>query len=423
MVSTIRLSLALGQQISHGSRTRGLTYFLSGAVRALTVEQGVIEATVRGAESYAVWIEPDGSRLRASCTCPFFIDRFEICKHIWAVVLASEAQSIPLVAPGIAAQDVNLEPLWRDEYDDADKWPPLVQPPARRRPEPEPPEWKQLLDSVSTADPSPHALPPRVLPGPLLYVVDAAASVTSGSVVVELMTRVRKANGDWGKPKPASVTAADIASQADPNERQLLERLLGPRPHMQWAGNWAGYGPPLSRVALHGAVSSDLVPLLCATGRCMLRAIPEPGSSQPAPLAPIEWDPGPAWIFTIAIRPSETDAAYVVEGWLARGDERMELTEPALVLADGILFTHTHAARVNAAAHSRGWRRSTAPAGSPCRSRPRRADRRAARHVAASCRSARRSSRRDGGRRAAAAAGAAADASSRPPSRRARIRL
>ena len=41
------------------------------------------------------------------------------------------------------------------------------------------------------------------------------------------------------------------------------------------------------------------------------------------------------------------DASYIVEGWLARGDQRMTLTDPALILADGILCTHTHAARVN----------------------------------------------------------------------------
>jgi superfamily II DNA or RNA helicase len=345
-VPTIRLSPALGSQISHGSRTRGHSYFIAGAVRALTVENGIIEATVRGTGSYAVWIEPDGPRLRASCTCPFFIDRFEICKHIWAVILAAEAQSIPLVLPDVAAHNVRLEPLWRDEYEANDIWPALAQPLARRRQPTEPPAWKQLLDSVSASGSAPFMAPVRVTAAPLIYVVDAAASVISGSVVVELMTRVRKANGDWGKPRPARVTAAEVESQADPEERHLLERLLGPRPHLGWSGGW-GYGSELSRVELRGAVSLDLVPLLCATGRCMLRAIPEPGSSQSAPLAPIAWDSGPPWIFAIAIKASETDASYTVDGWLARGDDRMALTEPALVLDDGILLTRTHAARVN----------------------------------------------------------------------------
>jgi len=62
---------------------------------------------------------------------------------------------------------------------------------------------------------------------------------------------------------------------------------------------------------------------------------------------PIAWDDGPPWVFTIAIR-VESDSSYGIEGWLARGDERMALNEPALILADGILFTHTRAARVNA---------------------------------------------------------------------------
>jgi hypothetical protein len=54
------------------------------------------------------------------------------------------------------------------------------------------------------------------------------------------------------------VTPSDVASEADQEERRLLERLFGPRPHLEWSGNWVGYGSALSRVELHGAVSSDL---------------------------------------------------------------------------------------------------------------------------------------------------------------------
>jgi hypothetical protein len=49
----------------------------------------------------------------------------------------------------------------------------------------------------------------------LLYVVDVNASVASGVMVVEVMTRDRKANGEWGKPRLATITAADIGSLPD----------------------------------------------------------------------------------------------------------------------------------------------------------------------------------------------------------------
>src|SRR6266540_1629606 len=104
------LSQLLGSQVSERSRVRGQSYFRSGAVRSLTVENGIIEASVRGSQNYTVWIEPDGSLLRASCTCPYFTDHFDVCKHIWAVILAAEAQSIPLTAPGVTPESVDLEP-------------------------------------------------------------------------------------------------------------------------------------------------------------------------------------------------------------------------------------------------------------------------------------------------------------------------
>jgi superfamily II DNA or RNA helicase len=368
----MRLSQVLGEQIPDRSRTRGYAYFLSGAVRSLTAENGIVEATVRGSDTYTVWIETGTARLRASCTCPYFIDRFDICKHVWAVVLAAEAQSLPLVPPGVRFNDVDLEPLYPDEDldEDHDAWRPTA--PRRLAPTPMP-AWRATLDAIRSAA-APDPVPPRALaPKQLLYVVDAAAA--SGAVVVEVMTRDRKANGEWGKPKPARVTSADIDAHPDLQERQLLQRLLGARPQLSYGG-WAGYGQELSRIELRGVLVSDLVPALCTTGRCMLRlnaavettvdasppAQPMPtrrwsaqswqamspsrSSAQQVTLAPIGWDDGPAWSFAMAIRHDVSAGRYVVEGWLARGDARMSLEEP-VVFASDICFTRTHAARVS----------------------------------------------------------------------------
>lgn len=112
------LSQLLAPRIPSGSRSRGYSYFTAGAVRSLTVEHGVIQATVRGTGTYTVWIEPDAELLSASCTCQYFVDRLDICKHIWAVVLAAEAQSVPLVAPGVKLADVDLEPAYLDDDPD-----------------------------------------------------------------------------------------------------------------------------------------------------------------------------------------------------------------------------------------------------------------------------------------------------------------
>jgi superfamily II DNA or RNA helicase len=403
----MRLSESIGQQISDGARHRGASYFRSGAVRSLSIENGVVQALVRGGTSYTVWLETGDALIRASCTCPYFIDHADICKHIFAVILAAEAQSVTLVAPGVRPEDVDIEPLLPEDdedllNEDEDTWrlvPPRTRPARPGLPAP-PPAWKQFLTTVSGDVQAPPAGRPRLTSGQLLFVIDAAASVSSNALVLELMTRDRKAKGEWGKPKTARVTVEDIRNLADPGERAILERLLGPRPHTGWYGGWSTHGLELTRLELTGALALDIVPLLCGTDRCMLRRIAagdQPkadttGVSTPTftrsapdtidvataarkaiasgaavtrseappmlgtarspqpPVGPIAWDEGAPWVFTIGIRVGENDSGYVVEGWLARGDERMALTEPGLILADGILFTHTHAARVNAGA-------------------------------------------------------------------------
>jgi superfamily II DNA or RNA helicase len=344
----MKLSQALADQVPSQSRARGHAYFLSGAVQSMVTENGVLEATVRGSQLYHVWLEPLGATIRASCACPFFIDRYDICKHVWAVILAAEAQAIPLVDAGINLESVDLDPLLPEDLVDVDDGPWLprrVAPRPHRAPH-RPPPWRALLDAV-TAPVAAAARQNLSAAAQLVYVVDIAATHTAGALVVELMTRDRKANGDWGKAKPTRMSAADIASRPDA-ERALLERLTGARPHLEWGGYGSGFGHELGRVQLRGVLLTDMLPAICATGRCLART-PGPAvlSRAPSPaLEPLAWDEGAAWTFAIGVEPGGAAGGYRIDGWLARDGERMALADAVVVLADGILITRTHAARL-----------------------------------------------------------------------------
>jgi superfamily II DNA or RNA helicase len=362
-----RLSAVLSRQVSSQSRARGHAYFISGAVRSLTVQNGIIQATVRGSQLYNVWLEPAGDLLHASCTCPYFIDSDDICKHVWAVILSAEAQAVPLLSPGVDPDDVVLEPLIPDDYDfdldveDERGWKPAIPPVARTAapaprlaPQP-PPPWRTLIDTVAATTPSTSPLRPRLASAQLLYVVDVAATNTSGALVIELMTRDRKANGDWGKPKPAKVTPADVAALPDLAEREILQRLSGARGHLDWGG-YNSFGQELCRMEVRGILVTDVVPRACATGRCMARisapavppALSETRILRPSvpSLAPLTWDARAPWSFAIGVShvPAESNGGYAIEGWLRRDDERMELADALALLPDGVLFTRTHAA-------------------------------------------------------------------------------
>ena len=198
-------------------------------------------------------------------------------------------------------------------------------------------------------------------------------------LVLELMTRDRKANGEWGKPKAATVTASDVQTLPACDDRRILEKLLGAQPYYDWSTG-LDYSHGLARVRVGGVLVSEIAPLLCATGRCLARV--EESATMPAPLQlehrdanpgqagglarsqaaaaaqraasqprtnllPLVWDAGAPWMFKIRICRDESTGGYVLDGWFIRAAERLEILEPLLVLADDVLVTRTSAARLD----------------------------------------------------------------------------
>ena len=285
----MRLSHALASHVSLRIRSRGAEYFASGAVVRIQRHDGIIRATVRGADDYSVWIEPVGPLLRSACTCPDFVDRLEICKHVWAAILTAEARGIPLLDTGHTPDQIDLEPMdlddpygedeeaWRDQ--DERSHPAQAALPRKPR---DTPVWRQFLDAIAASPNAPAGLAgPGVRESQLLYVLDISASLAAGTVVVELMTRDRKANGEWGKPRAIRMTAADVRLLPPGADRHILERLLGGRPHFDGSPGYGEFGE-LSRFRLQGVLVGELLPLLCRDNRCLAR-VGAPGQTSTPP--------------------------------------------------------------------------------------------------------------------------------------------
>jgi superfamily II DNA or RNA helicase len=371
-----RLSDLLAPQVSRTSRARGYDYFASGAVRDIRLDDGAIVARVVGTEEYYVKLAQEGNELRVTCTCPFFYDSLEVCKHIWAAVLAAEARHLSPVAADTVPALVVFHPIEPDAPPDgaedvldsfaAGSWSSQLRA-GRRAPRREaaksspPPPWQQLLNAVAppAAAPPPAGRAP-IAPEQLIYVIDAAATATLGVLVIDLMTRERKINGEWSKPRPAQVSAADLRSVSESGDREILERLQGARPHLEYTGYYgASLEHGVSRVRVSGPVARDILPLLCGTGRAFARISASDGTAQtgstrrwdsfqkpePPALVPLAWDGGEPWRFEVSIRLDQANGMYRFTGALRRGDVTMEVTAPRLVLADGILLTDRHAAR------------------------------------------------------------------------------
>jgi superfamily II DNA or RNA helicase len=363
-LSPQRLVVDLASYVGGTVRSRGALYFQMRRVRLAPDEAGVLVANVRGSRLYEVRLSREGETLRATCTCPYFEDRGECCKHVWATVLTAAAAGRLADAGGrlprrLAAGEVDYGVFTDDEDDWDDDDPsddgyryseasevtpaprggaPAVPRPIPRR-EPPAPSWRSLLAR-------PREQPYRGRPAPavedLLYAISVPAALAGEGLVVEVLQRKRTAQGADGKPQLAQLALAQIAHLPRSPDQQVLNLLAGISPSAAFRSSWEAalqYEILPARCRIPEPVMGFLVPLLCATGRCRLRLAPQ--SLEEVSLA---WQAGPPWELWLEVRRDEAARSYRVTGSLRRGEERMGLAEPVLMLRTGIVFTARDAA-------------------------------------------------------------------------------
>ena len=81
---------SLSTDFSRVIRQRGLDYYNRGKVRLTEVDPGDpghVLAFVQGTRRYTVQLGFGSIEATYSCSCPYFFDREEPCKHLWAVLL------------------------------------------------------------------------------------------------------------------------------------------------------------------------------------------------------------------------------------------------------------------------------------------------------------------------------------------------
>ncbi|WP_435022533.1 SNF2-related protein (plasmid) [Tundrisphaera sp. TA3] len=309
-----------------------------------------VDATVRGSLPYRVELFREGDSIQAGCSCPYFEDRYETCKHIWATLLAAEAQGYLKGTGGGAPRDLVLVDhpgAMGDEWSE----PPLPasrsrtrggidkpkSPPAAK-PKQAAPAWKATLARLrSTMEKTQAAGPAGLAPGhEIVYVVDLPASLEGDALVFEVATRNRKRDGEWSKPKGRRFGTAEVAALADPADRQAMAMLAGGREQVtSYYGYYANntYDTAPSRYKLSQTLGEAILPVLCPTGRCLARtADPNDG------LRPLLWDDAGPWEFWLKVAPAATGKAYGLSGELRRGDESMALDAPRLLLSGGLVF-------------------------------------------------------------------------------------
>jgi superfamily II DNA or RNA helicase len=208
----------------------------------------------------------------------------------------------------------------------------------------------------------------------LVYVLDVSSTLAQNQVVIDLARRQRKTTGEWGPLRPWYYAPHAAHVKYDPEDRLLLALLdeaqggvsqggysvapgseagsgvIQGLPSGRGTNNGAGHVPrPLSssnggpRAITERAVrgmrrfvlrkdQAALVERLARTNRLRLRRTE--GEEDPPT---VRWDDGQPWRFSLEIRPELGGKRWTWRGSLRRGDNRMDLSEP-LILLSGLLI-------------------------------------------------------------------------------------
>ncbi|HEV7518401.1 MAG TPA: SNF2-related protein, partial [Thermoanaerobaculia bacterium] len=333
----LSLASALSPQVPAKMRERGAEYLRKGLVRLTTCTRERVAARVLGTEAYDVNLTRAENVVWADCSCPFCADREEICKHIWATVLAADTRGglrdgksdLPA---RLVVGDVDWDGWEEDEdldrdLDDLEPPAPLRQPPPQVS-APKAAGWREILAPISDTAPA-----VAVTNDEILYAIDLQMSLERQGLNLQVLAFKRKQDGSRGAPRQLRITRGQASHLRDPQDRALLSLLSGAMQGDPWS-SW--YLTQHQEVPGHPWVPNEMAQevarRLCATGRCHFRTanlqIEEP---------PLAWDDGPPWELWLAVREDAEGVCEVVPE-LRRGDTRIDARERIVLAEAGLLI-------------------------------------------------------------------------------------
>jgi superfamily II DNA or RNA helicase len=330
----------LGRFVNQKIRMRGREYFQRRAVRILFADPEFVSARVSGSQDYDVDLEREKDGLVFSCDCPYFDSNFAVCKHVWATLLELEKsghlQKWPSgfpakLVPADSDPDEEDEDFEDLDFEDDLDYEPIAgnrpRPGLKHAPAPVPRSWKHLLTRMS----QPRMVSMRKTPWPagreILYVLENVRRNPGTSLVVQIDFREPRKSGGWKKPKPLAISHEVLSELPDTADRDILARLIGVQRETWY------YGPyeSIYRFQLGSQEMEALLPQISETGRLYFRT-PEIDELRPA-----HWDTSGAWEFRIEVHHDHEGGQYEVRGIFQRAGERLEISQPEQIFAEGVM--------------------------------------------------------------------------------------
>ena len=294
----VRAEEALRVRIPRVSVERGDKYYDEGRVSRITSDRGVIEGTVIGSRPYSVaLILGSDDHLIVDCECPFYERELEPCKHIWALIRAASAQDL------LPDHELVLE---AGDVDDDE-------PPALRYGRSSHATWERFLQALG---PALHkSFPVRNAPDEIAYVINPSAG--SHALLLRILGRARRKNGEWGKWKPISLRLDDLQA-LDAFDRESIALLN------------------------HGYNVESSIVITPATTAWWIERLATARRLVDADMQPIAWDDGPPWKFRAEI--TSNASTYQISGSIERDGTTLPLDDVDSI-ANGILISGGRASR------------------------------------------------------------------------------
>lgn len=324
------LQTCYSRGFSANSRHKGEVYYAEGRVDIVEQEDLSLVAEVRGTDVYEVELQIEHDALNAGCNCMAF-DSNGYCKHVWATFIVADvagllqtavAKKLPYIPMGALSE---IEDLLEEPAVDEFRYDTFRPAPPRRT------DWKSILEGITPAAPA-ETLAPRQH---LIYVVDLAASPSNQRLVLQVLLRERKANGEFSRPKKSYISPDVISQLPDPIDIQCLSILLGSAESRLSAYDRYTNSDRsmLSTYHITPVLAGMILPQLAATGRLFVARDPRCHE-----IAPLICDGGERFVCRLRVqRNTEAKEAYGIRAVISRGDEQYDLQDVDLV-CNGILI-------------------------------------------------------------------------------------
>ncbi len=323
----MKISSQIAWEYDRYSVAGGHRLYAAGGIEVELDPDGTVMSRVGGQR---VGLRLRGELLETTCTCADF-RKNSSCSHIWAALLTAEEQDLlfprPLGRVNLGRKDSS-----------AVAQPPTLTPgrpvrPVKAKAPPPPPKrlWKNRADALVRAgyqDPATRAEWPETRV--IFYNVRVQGPTDTDVHVSVVYADPKKSGKGLTKPRPINLTARQLDLIPNETDRAILRTLSGAREDSYYSSS-----SPVSSWTLYPDLARELLPRICATGRCVLEKYGE--SEQPALL----WEDEP-WCFSLSVGRTSVkkqDDHYFVSGAFTRGEQKKSVSDPVMIVGGSLLFT------------------------------------------------------------------------------------